>query len=319
MSNVQDNAAHTCSYSCDRPQCIKAQRDELAAAAAQEAADEVVDLNGQGGVEINWLDGLVTIGDLLYAAPVTAAPTLDDELAQDRMSELSKLERDVLDALPAVYYMDPPDGGDVSLGEQVKRMAEDAALWRKHISTPAAPGIDRCSLLDIVAWWNAYTGPVDEALGEVIRRIRALIDASPKGDGSSSVAPPALYQHDDGRYALALGDVARHRLTDGDPGWHRVPLDVVEADGPKGATLNEQFGSAEGLDGTKGGSEARDAARYRFLRDVAHPDSDDGIAVTIQKQDSWGNWRDMHLHGAELDVQTDAAMQTQASDAEVRP
>lgn len=42
-----------------------------------------------------------------------------------------------------------------------------------------------------------------------------------------SVAPPALYQHDDGRYALALGDVARHKLTDGDPDWHRVPLDVV--------------------------------------------------------------------------------------------
>lgn len=41
---------------------------------------------------------------------------------------------------------------------------------------------------------------------------------------------PALYQHDDGRYALALGDAARHRLTDGDPGWHRVPLDVVETD-----------------------------------------------------------------------------------------
>lgn len=42
-----------------------------------------------------------------------------------------------------------------------------------------------------------------------------------------SSAPPALYQHDDGRYALAIGDVARHRLTHGEPGWHRVPLDVV--------------------------------------------------------------------------------------------
>ena len=50
----------------------------------------------------------------------------------------------------------------------------------------AAPGIDRCSLLDIVAWWNSYTGPVDEALGEVIRRIRSLIDASPKG-GSEAI------------------------------------------------------------------------------------------------------------------------------------
>lgn len=42
-----------------------------------------------------------------------------------------------------------------------------------------------------------------------------------------SVAPPALYQHDDGRYALALSDLARHKLTDGDPAWHRVPLAEV--------------------------------------------------------------------------------------------
>ena len=48
-------------------------------------------------------------------------------------------------------------------------------------STPAALGIDRCSLLDIVAWRNSYTGPEDKALGEVIRRIRTLIDASPNG------------------------------------------------------------------------------------------------------------------------------------------
>lgn len=59
----------------------------------------------------------------------------------------------------------------------------------------------------------------------------------------------------------------------------------------------------------KGGSEAQDAARYRFLREVANHDPDDVIAVTIQKQDSWGNWRNVHLHGHELDAATDAAMQ----------
>jgi len=44
--------------------------------------------------------------------------------------KLSALERDVSNALPGVYYMDPPDGGSVPLGEQVRRMAVDAARYR---------------------------------------------------------------------------------------------------------------------------------------------------------------------------------------------
>ncbi|MCA8251812.1 hypothetical protein LGM89_00915 [Burkholderia sp. AU31624] len=37
---------------------------------------------------------------------------------------------DVRALLPGVYYMDPPDGGNVSLLEQLRRMAEDAARYR---------------------------------------------------------------------------------------------------------------------------------------------------------------------------------------------
>ena len=44
--------------------------------------------------------------------------------------KLSALERDMSNALPGVYYMDPPDGGSVPLGEQVRRMAVDAARYR---------------------------------------------------------------------------------------------------------------------------------------------------------------------------------------------
>ncbi|MHC9118288.1 ead/Ea22-like family protein [Pseudomonas aeruginosa] len=32
--------------------------------------------------------------------------------------------------IPGVYYMDPPDGGDVSVPEQLRRMARDAARYR---------------------------------------------------------------------------------------------------------------------------------------------------------------------------------------------
>ena len=33
--------------------------------------------------------------------------------------------------LPCTYYMDPPDGGDVSVLEQLRRMAGDAERYRK--------------------------------------------------------------------------------------------------------------------------------------------------------------------------------------------
>ena len=56
-------------------------------------------------------------------------PDADTVAAQDAgkaiaVEELAKL-------LPYAYYMDPPDGGDVSLLEQLRRMSEDAARYRK--------------------------------------------------------------------------------------------------------------------------------------------------------------------------------------------
>lgn len=58
----------------------------------------------------------------------------------------------------------------------------------------------------------------------------------------------------------------------------------------------------------KGGSEARDAARYRWLRDNAA-----GELHVYRKTD------ELSLLPSELDADIDAAMQAQASDAEVQP
>jgi len=38
--------------------------------------------------------------------------------------------REITAALPGTQYMDPPDGGDVSVHEQVRRMAKDAERYR---------------------------------------------------------------------------------------------------------------------------------------------------------------------------------------------
>lgn len=43
---------------------------------------------------------------------------------------LREFERSVALTLPGVYYMDPPDGGDVSLLKQLQRMSNDAARYR---------------------------------------------------------------------------------------------------------------------------------------------------------------------------------------------
>jgi hypothetical protein len=46
----------------------------------------------------------------------------DDQRRED-MQEFAAI-------LPGAYYMDPPDGGNVSVLEQFRRMAADAEEWR---------------------------------------------------------------------------------------------------------------------------------------------------------------------------------------------
>lgn len=60
--------------------------------------------------------------------------------ADARLSQVSTLTEwysnsldvinEVAAALPGAHYMDPPDGGDVSIPEQVRRMAKDAERYR---------------------------------------------------------------------------------------------------------------------------------------------------------------------------------------------
>lgn len=54
---------------------------------------------------------------------------LDDDLIRGVVKMHEELEA-VYDLLPGHYYMDPPDGGDVPLLEQIRRMADDAARYR---------------------------------------------------------------------------------------------------------------------------------------------------------------------------------------------
>ncbi|HEJ3436092.1 TPA: ead/Ea22-like family protein [Pseudomonas aeruginosa] len=49
------------------------------------------------------------------------------------LDEIDRLKAEIdqcASTLPATYYMDPPDGGNVSIPEQIRRMAKDAARYR---------------------------------------------------------------------------------------------------------------------------------------------------------------------------------------------
>lgn len=59
----------------------------------------------------------------LYLHPAPTPPELAEQADAIPVAELFAL-------LPYAYYMDPPDGGDVSVVEQLSRMARDAARYR---------------------------------------------------------------------------------------------------------------------------------------------------------------------------------------------
>ncbi|HBS81047.1 MAG: hypothetical protein CMK99_13450 [Pseudomonas sp.] len=61
------------------------------------------------------------------------------ETLTDWYSNSLNVINEVTAALPGVQYMDPPDGGDVSVPEQVRRMAKDAERyrWLRHADLDA--------------------------------------------------------------------------------------------------------------------------------------------------------------------------------------
>lgn len=55
-------------------------------------------------------------------------PTLEDAYAEGRADQTDEFAA----LLPGPYYIDPPDGGSVTVLEQFQRMAEDARKWREQ-------------------------------------------------------------------------------------------------------------------------------------------------------------------------------------------
>jgi len=91
------------------------------------------------------IDGLVNTIHAQQAERDALLAELDALILQidtltERYSNRLEVIREITAALPGAYYMDPPDGGDVSIPEQVRRMAKDAERYR---------------WLRMADWWNS--------------------------------------------------------------------------------------------------------------------------------------------------------------------
>lgn len=67
-----------------------------------------------------------------------------------------EIENDLLALLPGNCYLDEPDGGSVTVAEQFRRMAADAAKWR---ALSEDEEISRHAFED---WWEAFKNEHDE-------------------------------------------------------------------------------------------------------------------------------------------------------------
>ena len=81
---------HSCSYYCDRPECIKAQRDELRERLAQPEQEPVaIALNTGTKQGVKWLKN-VEHGERLYTTPPQRKPLTDEEIYMNCPNWLSQ-------------------------------------------------------------------------------------------------------------------------------------------------------------------------------------------------------------------------------------
>lgn len=291
MRNAQDNAAHTCSYSCDRPECIKAQRDELAAAAAQEAVAWVPPSFFDKGVVAATArrkppseTAVAMRGEYvpLYAAPVTAQEAV--------VNGCDLVPDEVLSAIAAVAVIASKESP-----HPVQKHIEKIASWLyaapvsaapakcpacasatesyccncgwASASTTAAPGVDMEAVRELLArrlWqWRTHIPTNPDAPST-----RAILTYDPKCQGQGETD----YNNDVGiwREACSVLDEA---------------LALIDAS-PK---------------------DGNDTARL-----------DSGM-IRLSHRDEFGEDGYILHTGVNLRAAIDAAMQYQASDAEVRP
>lgn len=113
-------------------QLVPCEPDEMMQIRGDEATSGYVnwEIDGpsDGSLCAEMVDGIYKA--MLRAATQPAAAPSGDEAEQLRGEGWLRAMHDVSAFLPNSYYMDPPDGGSVTVLEQVERMAKDADRYR---------------------------------------------------------------------------------------------------------------------------------------------------------------------------------------------
>jgi hypothetical protein len=115
---------HTCSYYCERPECIKAQRDELRQKLEQaEKQEPLVWMNKYGHV--------ASFKNDEYTAPLYTAPVHAIDISQERVDETAKRKHDLVYRLRkrAEIRRQIPDRKSVQEGQpdRIADLLEEAA------------------------------------------------------------------------------------------------------------------------------------------------------------------------------------------------
>ncbi|MFG8478994.1 hypothetical protein ACEOUU_06980 [Pseudomonas aeruginosa] len=94
---------------------------------------------------------------------------------KDKQKHYEWLEEDLKEcasALPGTEYMDPPDGGNVRIPEQIRRMAKDAARYRWLIASAWYVGPEPMGDTEAVSWHDH---------NETMHGVTTAIDAAIEG------------------------------------------------------------------------------------------------------------------------------------------
>lgn len=124
--------------------------------------------------------------EALRSAGVHSEATIDDgiRLLRRQLAE-ARAEREAMaNVLPGHYYMDPPDGGDVPVLEQLRRMAKDAARYRFLSCKGVPPYFHRCSRWRLEYWNGEWWDPLMK------EELDAAIDAQIEKERSEQAKEP---------------------------------------------------------------------------------------------------------------------------------
>jgi hypothetical protein len=152
---------HSCSYFCTRPACVLAQRDELRDKMLVQT--ELVD---------KWLTDDLPQVDKEQAEPVAELDAISRALGGD------------------AYWMDPPDGGSVTLADQVARANKAGRAFAQQQAEPVAwttmPDADDWTFISGAQdpngklegkWYALYSSPQQQA--EPVKQAEPVVE--PKG------------------------------------------------------------------------------------------------------------------------------------------